>query len=126
MAWQLAQTFWVGGLWLLQFFFIPSLTKVGLAPLLAVSVAQALTPMMMGFAAFCVLLQALMLTVSAGLASLWREMRGQLLISIFILCVIFFITRAIDPEALRWLHFNYLAVAICGLILVLQPPPGQK
>ncbi|EXF45996.1 transcription elongation factor GreA [Pseudomonas sp. BAY1663] len=34
ISWQLAQTFWVGGLWLLQFVVLPALDKIGLAPLL--------------------------------------------------------------------------------------------
>ncbi|MDX4007597.1 DUF4149 domain-containing protein, partial [Pseudomonas aeruginosa] len=33
ISWLLAQTFWVGGLWLLQFVVLPALAKTGLAPL---------------------------------------------------------------------------------------------
>ena len=95
ISWLLAQTFWVGGLWLLQFVVLPALAKTGLAPLLVETVAAALTPLLIGFAGFCAVLQALVLV--CGLA----------------------------PEAVRWLLFNYLAVAMCGLLLVLQPVPGR-
>lgn len=34
ISWLLAQTFWVGGLWLLHFVVLPGLEKMGLAPML--------------------------------------------------------------------------------------------
>ena len=30
------------------------------------------------------------------------------------------------PDALRWLSFSYLVLALCGLLLVLQPVPGMS
>ena len=91
ISWLLAQTFWVGGLWLLQFVVLPALAKTGLAPL----------------------------------RSLWRDLRGQLLLAVALLCLVYFLVRGLAPEAVRWLLFNYLAVAMCGLLLVLQPVPGR-
>ena len=46
ISWQLAQTFWVGGLWLLHFVMLPALEKMGLAPLLIEEVDAALRPLL--------------------------------------------------------------------------------
>ncbi|WP_343577138.1 DUF4149 domain-containing protein [Pseudomonas sp.] len=125
ISWLLAQTFWVGGLWLLQFVMLPALGKIGLAPLLVDAVAQALKPLLLGFAGFCALLQALVLWQARGIAAFMREMRGQLLLSVLVMTVVYFGVRQVAPDAERWLLFNYLVVALCGLLLVLQPAPGR-
>lgn len=125
ISWLLAQTFWVGGLWLLQFVMLPALGKIGLAPLLVDSVAETLKPLLLGFAGFCALLQALVLWQARGFAAFTREMRGQLLLSVLVMTVVYFGVRQVAPDAERWLLFNYLVVALCGLLLVLQPAPGR-
>ncbi len=125
VSWLLAQTFWVGGLWLLQFVVLPALDKIGLAPLLVESVADALKPLLLAFAAFCVLLQALVLWQARGVAAFLRETRGQLLITVLVMVAAYFVVRQVAPDAQRWLLFNYLVVALCGLLLVLQPAPGR-
>ncbi len=125
ISWLLAQTFWVGGLWLLQFVMLPALGKIGLAPLLVDAVADALKPLLVGFAGFCVLLQALVLWQARGIAAFMREMRGQLLLSVLVMAVVYFGVRQVAPDAERWLLFNYLVLALCGLLLVLQPAPGR-
>ena len=125
ISWLLAQTFWVGGLWLLQFVMLPALAKIGLAPLLVDAVADALKPLLLGFAGFCALLQALVLWQARGFAAFIREMRGQLLLSVLVMTMVYFGVRQVAPDAERWLLFNYLVVALCGLLLVLQPAPGR-
>ena len=124
ISWQLAQTFWVGGLWLLHFVMLPALEKMGLAPLLIEEVDAALSPLLIGFAAFCVLVQGMVLGQAHGLSSLWRELRGQLLLIVLAMALAFFAVRYWQPDAARWLLFNYLVLALCGLLLVLQPIPG--
>lgn len=126
ISWQLAQTFWVGGLWLLHFVMLPALEKMGLAPLLIEEVSAALSPLLIGFAAFCVLVQGMVLAQAHGLPSLWRELRGQLLLIVLVMAVVFLAVRYWQPDAARWLLFNYLVLALCGLVLVLQPLPGQR
>lgn len=126
VSWQLAQTFWVGGLWLLHFVMLPALEKMGLAPLLIEEVNAALSPLLIGFAAFCVLLQGMVLVQARGLSSLWRELRGQMLLLALLMAALFFAVRHWLPDAQRWLLFNYLVLALCGLVLVLQPLPGQR
>ncbi|WP_043309042.1 hypothetical protein [Pseudomonas sp. ML96] len=126
ISWQLAQTFWVGGLWLLHFVMLPVLEKMGLAPLLIEEVKAALSPLLVGFAAFCVLLQGMVLVQVEGLRSLWSDLRGQLLLMVLVMALAFFAVRHWLPGAERWLLFNYLVLALCGLVLVMQPLPGQR
>lgn len=125
LSWQLAQTFWVGGLWLLHFVLLPALGKLGLAPLLVEEVDRALSPLLVGFAAFCVILQLWVLGQARSLRGIWRDTRGQLLLVVLLMALVYLLVFRLLPGAGRWLLFNYLLVALCGLLLVLQPVPGQ-
>ena len=126
ISWQLAQTFWVGGLWLLHFVMLPALSKLGLAPLLVDEITAQLAPLLVGFAAVCALLQVLVLLRVEGGASLWRDIRGQLLLTAILMAVAYLTVAHWLPGNLRWLLFSYLVLAFCGLILVLQPAPGMQ
>lgn len=126
ISWQLAQTFWVGGLWLLHFVMLPALSKLGLAPLLVDEITAQLAPLLVGFAAVCALLQVLVLLRVEGGASLWRDIRGQLLLTAILMAVAYLTVAHWLPGNLRWLLFSYLVLAFCGLILVLQPVPGMQ
>ncbi|MCQ4325708.1 DUF4149 domain-containing protein [Stutzerimonas stutzeri] len=124
ISWQLAQTFWVGGLWLLQFVVLPALDKIGLAPLLIEEIGSSLRPLLVGFAAFCAVLQLIVLGLAEGFRSLWRDMRGQLLSAVLLLGISH--VASTGGGALYWPNFSYLAMALCGLVLVLQPLPGAR
>ncbi|WP_213940892.1 MFS transporter [Pseudomonas sp. dw_612] len=124
MLWQLTQMLWVGGLWLLHIGLLPVLGRIGLAPLLIDEVEGMLNALMVGFATACVIFQALVLVQAEGLASLWRDIRGQLLLMALYACAMFFIVRFGWPQAVRWETFSYLVLAFSGLVLVLQPVPG--
>jgi hypothetical protein len=126
ITWQLAQTFWVGGLWLLQFLVLPALGRVGLAPLLVDEIAGSLKPLLVGFAAFCSALQALVLVQVMGLRGLWRDVRGQLLLTVMMLAGSQLLMRAGWFDSLYWASFSFLVMALCGLMLVLQPAPGRE
>lgn len=126
IAWQLAQTFWVGGLWLLHFVLLPALGKIGLASLLVQEVANGLRPLLVGFAVVCVLLQALSLAVALGVRAVWKDMRGQLLLAVLLLALGFFAARAGWLVSDYWQMFSYLAMACCGLLLVVQAPPEAR
>ena len=80
MLWQFAQMLWVGGLWLLHLGVLPVLGMIGLAPLLIDEIGGLLSALLVGFAAACVILQALVLVKDEALGSWWRDMRGQLLL----------------------------------------------
>ena len=124
ISWQLAQTFWVGGLWLLHFVLLPALAKYGLAPLLVDEVGSALSRLLVGFSAFCALLQLLVLLQLLGLRVVWQDIRGQLLLAALLLALLYLLVSHWSPDAARWMLFNYLVLALCGLLLVLQPIPG--
>jgi len=124
VSWQLAQTLWVGGLWLLQFVILPAIGQSGLAPLLVQEIATRLVPLLVGLTAVCVALQAFALLRSEGLSSLLRDMRGQLLLTVAAMALSYFAVLRYWPEVEYWLRFSYLVMAFCGLLLVLQPVPG--
>lgn len=124
-AWQLLQVSWVGGLWLLHFVILPAIGKVGLVPLLVEEIRSALSPLLLLIAAAAMLVQALLLIWVEGLSSLWRDSRGQLLLVGGALVAGYFSVRGLHLEAPRWLAFNYLMVAMCGLLLSLQPAPAR-
>ena len=124
MLWQLAQMLWVGGLWLLHLGVLPVLGMIGLAPLLIDEIGGLLSALLVGFAAACVILQALVLVKAEGLGSLWRDMRGQLLLMALYACAMYCVVRILLPEALRWQLFSYLVLGFSGLVLVVQPVPG--
>lgn len=126
ISWQLAQTFWVGGLWLLQFVMLPALAKIGLAPMLIDEIGNSLRPLLVGFAAFCVALQALVLVQLGGLRSLWEDLRGQLLLTVLLLAASHLAVRAGVVESPYWLVFSYLVISLCGLVLVVQATPGRE
>ncbi|NTZ72808.1 MFS transporter [Pseudomonas protegens] len=124
MLWQLAQMLWVGGLWLLHLGLLPALGQIGLAPLLIEEISSLLSALLVGFSAACLVLQILVLIQSEGLRSLWRDIRGQLLLMAMYACAMYFVVRILLPEAQRWQLFSYLVLGLSGLVLVLQPVPG--
>ena len=124
MLWQLTQMLWVGGLWLLHIGLLPVLGGIGLAPLLIDEIAGMLNALMVAFAAACLIFQALVLVQAEGLASLWRDFRGQVLLMALYACAMFVAVRVGWPEAQRWQEFSFLILGFSGLILVMQPVPG--
>lgn len=102
---------------------LPALGKIGLAPLLVDEIAGTLRPLLIGFAAFCAVLQAVVLMQAAGLQSFWRDVRGQLLLAVLLLAASYFVAGAQWFESARWMMFSYLVIGLCGLMLVLQDPP---
>ncbi|BCQ59293.1 hypothetical protein PBOI14_10430 [Pseudomonas sp. Boi14] len=124
MLWQLVQMLWVGGLWLLHLGLLPALGQIGLAPLLIEEISSLLSALLVGFSAACLVLQILVLIQSEGLRSLWRDIRGQLLLMAMYACAMYFVVRILLPEAQRWQLFSYLVLGFSGLVLVLQPVPG--
>lgn len=124
MLWQLIQMLWVGGVWLLHIGLLPVLGRIGLAPLLIDEIAGVLNTLMVGFAAACVVFQALVLVQAEGLASLWRDIRGQLLMMALCGGAMYFAVHVGWPQAAHWQLFSYLVLGFSGLVLVMQPVPG--
>ncbi|WP_415754682.1 DUF4149 domain-containing protein [Pseudomonas leptonychotis] len=121
----MAQTLWVGGLWLLHFLIMPAIAKVGLASLLVEELGDTLRPLLVGLAAVCACVQVLVLIRAERLVSLVRDMRGQLLLVVIAMAVSYFGVRQWLPTAGLWQMFSYLVMAFCGLLLVLQPVPDR-
>jgi hypothetical protein len=124
MLWQLTQMLWVGGLWLLHLGLLPVLGQIGLAPLLINEISSMLSTLLVGFSAACVVSQVLVLVQAKGLVSLWRDIRGQLLLMALYASTMYLVVRMQLPEAEHWLLFSYLVLGFSGLLLVLQPVPG--
>lgn len=124
VLWQLAQMLWVGGLWLLHIGLLPVLGRIGLAPLLIDEISSMLSALLVGFSAACVISQVLVLVQAKGLVSLWRDIRGQLLLMALYASTMYFVVRIQWPEAQQWALFSYLVLGFSGLLLVLQPVPG--
>lgn len=125
VTWQLAQVFWVGGIWMMHFVLLKVLEKLGFASLLVQEVAQFTRPLLLGLALVCVLLQLLVLKQIMPIKQLIKDTRGQLLLVALLLSLSFFITQRIMPTAQYWLVYSYLAVGMCGLLLVIQPIPRR-
>lgn len=89
-------------------------------------IAAALIPLLLGFAGFCALLQKLVLLQARGWRSLRADFRGQLLLAVLLLVVGYFAGAWLGLAGERWRTFCYLATGACGLILVLQPVPGER
>ncbi|WXL26929.1 DUF4149 domain-containing protein [Ectopseudomonas mendocina] len=124
ISWLLAQTLWVGGLWLLHFLVLPAIAKSGMASLLVEELGYTLRPLVVGLSAVCVLIQLVVLVRAQGLVSLLRDVRGQLLLAVAVMAASYFVAQQWFVGAQYWLMFSYLVMAFAGLMLVLQPVPG--
>lgn len=121
----MAQTFWVGGLWLLHFVVLPALERVGFAPLLVEELSRSLSPLLVGFAAFCGLLQLGLLAWLEGSRGMLRDSRAQLLLVILLVATAFLVVAFWKAEFARLQAFSYMVLTLCGALLVVQPVPGS-
>lgn len=124
LGWPLLQMLWVGGLWALQFMLLPALEQYQLAPMLVHGLVDYLRQLVVGVALVASLLQAVLLVRVHRFNSLWRELRGQLLLACVLLAAVYLAVAALGMAAERWLTFNYTVLALLGLMLVMQPVPG--
>lgn len=125
LAWKLALTFWVGGMWMMHFVLLPMLAQSGMAGLLVESAGDQLRPVLVGFAAFCAVWQLLILLSAIGGRAWWSDLRAQLLISVLLLGGVYAGGMYWAPEWLFGQYFCFVAQALCGLFLVLQPVPQR-
>lgn len=109
----------------MHFVLLPGLAEVGLAGLLVDEVSSRLKPLLVGFALIGSVLQMLVLVQAEGVASCWRDLRGQLLMVVLGLAGVYFALLQWLPLAAWWLQFSYLLLAFCGLLLVLQAVPSS-
>lgn len=110
----------------MHFVLFQALEKLGFASVLVQEVVYYMRPLLVGLALICVLLQLLVLKQTMPARQLYKDMRGQLLLVSIGLSCSFFITQKFWPAAQYWLLYSYLALAMCGLLLVIQPVPQQQ
>lgn len=110
---------------MLHFVLLPMLEQAGMAGLLVEGVSDRLRPVLVGFAAFCVLLQLLLLQLAEGRRAV-LGLRGQLLFAVLGLALLFFLARHWWPAEVFWQLLGFLGQAFCGLLLVLQAGPGGE
>jgi hypothetical protein len=110
----------------MHFVLLKALEKLGFASLLVQEVAQYTRPLLIGLALVCVLLQLLVLKQAIPIRAFVKDLRGQLLLAVLLLACSFFIVQKVWPAAQYWLIYSYLAIGMCGLLLVLQPIPERS
>ena len=81
ITWQLAQVFWVGGIWIMHFVLLKALENLGFASMLVQEVVLYMRPLLVGLALVCMLLQLLVLKQILSVKQLCRDLRGQLLLA---------------------------------------------
>lgn len=126
LIWQLAQTFWVGGMVLLHLALLAVLDQTGLAPLLINELTGQSGALLVGVAMSCAILQLAVLLGVERFADIWRDLRGQLLFVAILSAISYFGMRFWLPDAVSWQLLSYLALGMSGLLLVLQPAPGSS
>jgi hypothetical protein len=70
----------------------------------------------------CVVFQALVLVQAEGLASLWRDIRGQLLLLALYACAMF--SPCMSVAAASAGRCSAFCAGLFRLVLVMQPVPG--
>ncbi|MEN5036282.1 MFS transporter [Pseudomonas sp. TWI929] len=123
ILWQLAQVFWVGGLWVFHVGLVPALKVSGLAPLLVQDIAGQIDRWLIGVALLGLLTQLAVLARVDGLTAWWRQFRGQMLLLGFGACVGYYTLRYGISVGERWQMFCFLVLGFSGIVLVAQPVP---
>jgi len=117
--------FWVGGLVLLHLAILTVLDQTGLVPLLIKGFVGIPGALLVGFAAVCAMVQMAVLVTIERVSSIWRDVRGQLLLVALFSALGYYSLRLWLPSAVHWQLMSYLFLGLAGLLLVLQPVPGR-
>lgn len=123
VLWQLAQVFWVGGLWVFHVGLVPALKVSGLAPLLVQDISTQIDRWLIGVAALGLLTQLTVLARVRGVSAWWRVFSGQLLLIGLAACVGYYTLRYGVSVGERWQVFCFVVLGISGIVLVAQPVP---
>lgn len=121
--WQLLQSLWLGAHLAALFLFMPLLTRIGFAPLLLQEVNRQLYPALLVITLLAVSVQLLIVLRCSGLPALYRQLRGQLLLGVWLLALLILLIHGqtgIHASLVRGLHGALLG---CGLLLLAQPLP---
>lgn len=125
VLWQLAQVFWVGGLWVFHVGLVPALKVSGLAPLLVQDVSAQIDRWLIGVAAVGLLTQLAVLARVRGVSAWWRLFSGKLLLAGFTACMGYYTLRYGVSVGERWQVFCFVVLGLSGIALVAQPVPTR-
>src|SRR5699024_4055316 len=88
MLWQLLQTLWLGAHMASLLLFMPMLVKIGFAPMLLQEVNGQLRPALLVLTLMASTVQMLILARTGGPGALVSQLRGQLLLGIWLLALL--------------------------------------
>lgn len=125
ILWQLAQVFWVGGLWVFHVGLVPALKVSSLAPLLIEDISIQIDRWLIGVAALGLLTQLAVLVRLKGLPACWRLFSGKLLLVGFTACIGYYTLRYGFSAGARWQVFCFVVLGLSGIALVAQPVPTR-
>ena len=125
MLWQLMLTLWFGAHVASLLLFMPMLVKIGFAPILLQEVNGQLRPALLVFTLMGTAVQMLVLVRTGGLRALTGQLRGHLLLAIWLLALAVLLAygRGIVSDTL--VRGLYGAMLGCGLVLLTQPLPKK-
>lgn len=122
-AWAFLQSLWVGGIWVTLLIIFPTLNKSILAPLLAYSVIAELEPRIILLALVCIFLQLCLFFKAAGFSAVYKIAIGRTMALVLLLSGAFLIINSAELLDYKIRGLLYLAIALLGLLLMLQMPP---
>ena len=126
MLWQLMQTLWLGAHMAALLLFMPMLVKIGFAPMLLQEVHGQLRPALLVFTLMATAVQMLVLVRTSGIHALVRQLRGQLLLGIWLLALVVLVGYGKEIISDTMIRGLYGAMLGAGLVLLTQPLPRKK
>ena len=126
MLWQLMQTLWLGAHMAALLLFMPMLVKIGFAPMLLQEVHGQLRPALLTFTLMATAVQMLVLVRTSGVHALVRQLRGQLLLGIWLLALVVLVGYGKETISDTMIRGLYGAMLGAGLVLLTQPLPRKK
>ncbi len=125
MLWQLMLTLWFGAHVASLLLFMPMLVKIGFAPILLQEVNGQLRPALLVFTLMGTAVQMLVLVRTSGLRALTGQLRGHLLLAIWLLALAVLLAYGRDIVSDTLVRGLYGAMLGCGLVLLTQPLPKK-
>lgn len=126
MLWQLLQTLWLGAHMASLLLFMPMLVKIGFAPMLLQEVNGQLRPALLVLTLMASTVQMLILARTSGPGALVSQLRGQLLLGIWLLALLVLLAYGQEAISATLIRGLYGAMLGCGLVLLTQPLPRKS
>lgn len=126
MLWQLLQTLWLGAHMASLLLFMPMLVKIGFAPMLLQEVNGQLRPALLVLTLMASTVQMLILARTSGPGALVSQLRGQLLLGVWLLALLVLLAYGQEAISATLIRGLYGAMLGCGLVLLTQPLPRKS